>query len=134
MNSFVGNSYINTNELTELLSIPFGIDKNIQISRINNEKIRKEPIFIGTTVEQKESYTIKVRNTYNAPVKVTIYDQLPLSQENNITVADAVYKDGELDKNTGEIKWDITLGAKEERSLPLNYTLSYPKNRKIMGL
>lgn len=134
MNSFVGNSYINTNELTELLSIPFGIDKNIQISRINNEKIRKEPIFIGTTIEQKESYTIKVRNTYNSPVKVTIYDQLPLSQENNINVADAVYKDGVLDKYTGEIKWNITLGAKEEKSLPLNYTLSYPKNRQIMGL
>lgn len=134
MNSFVGNSYINTNELTELLSIPFGIDKNIQISRINNEKIRKEPIFIGTTIEQKESYTIKVRNTYNSPVKVTIYDQLPLSQENNINVADAIYKDGVLDKDTGEIKWDITLGAKEEKSLPLNYTLSYPKNRQIMGL
>ncbi|WP_368869131.1 DUF4139 domain-containing protein [Proteus terrae] len=134
MNSFVGNSYINTNELTELLSIPFGIDKNIQISRINNEKIRKEPIFIGTTIEQKESYTIKVRNTYNSPVKVTIYDQLLLSQENNINVTDAVYKDGVLDKDTGEIKWDITLGAKEEKSLPLNYTLSYPKNRQIMGL
>lgn len=134
MNSFVGNSYINTNELTELLSIPFGIDKNIQISRINNEKIRKEPIFIGTTIEQKESYTIKVRNTYNLPVKVTIYDQLPLSQENNINVADAVYKDGVLNKDTGEIEWNITLGAKEEKSLPLNYTLSYPKNRQIMGL
>ncbi|MBG3012631.1 DUF4139 domain-containing protein [Proteus faecis] len=134
MNSFVGNSYINTNELTELLSIPFGIDKNIQISRINNEKIRKEPIFIGTTIEQKESYTIKVRNTYNSPVKVTIYDQLPLSQENNINVTDAVYKDGVLNKDTGEIEWNITLGAKEEKSLPLNYTLSYPKNRQIMGL
>ncbi|MBS6208847.1 MAG: DUF4139 domain-containing protein [Proteus hauseri] len=134
MNSFVGNSYINTNELTELLNIPFGIDKNIQISRINNEKIRKEPIFIGTTIEQKESYTIKVRNTYNSPVKVTIYDQLPLSQENNINVADAVYKDGVLDKDTGEIKWNITLGAKEEKSLPLNYTLSYPKNRQVVGL
>ncbi|MEQ5224613.1 DUF4139 domain-containing protein [Proteus cibi] len=134
MNSFVGNSYINTNELTELLNIPFGIDKNIQISRINNEKIRKEPIFIGTTIEQKESYTIKVRNTYNSPVKVTIYDQLPLSQENNINVADAVYKDGVLDKDTGEIKWNITLGAKEEKSLLLNYTLSYPKNRQVVGL
>ncbi|MGC2867138.1 DUF4139 domain-containing protein [Proteus vulgaris] len=77
---------------------------------------------------------MKVRNTYNSPVKVTIYDQLPLSQENNINVADAVYKDGVLDKDTGEIKWNITLGAKEEKSLPLNYTLSYPKNRQIVGL
>lgn len=134
MNNFVGNSYINTNELTELLSIPLGIDKNIQISRINNEKIRKEPIFIGTTIEQKESYTIKVRNTYNTPVKVTIYDQLPLSQENNINVTNADYKDGVLDKDTGEIEWNITLDAKQEKSLPLNYTLSYPKNRQITGL
>ncbi|SUC00691.1 Uncharacterized conserved protein [Proteus vulgaris] len=134
MNSFVGNSYINTNELTELLDIPLGIDKNIQVSRINNEKIRKEPIFIGTTIEQKESYTIKVRNTYNTPIKVTIYDQLPLSQENNINVSNADYKDGELDKDTGEIEWNITLGAKQEKSLPLNYTLSYPKNRQVMGL
>ena len=134
MNSFVGNSYINTDELVELLSIPLGIDKNIQISRINNEKIRKEPIFIGTTIEQKESYTIKVRNTYNTPVKVTIYDQLPLSQENNINVTNADYKDGVLDKDTGEIEWNIMLGAKQEKSLPLNYTLSYPKNRQVMGL
>lgn len=65
---------------------------------------------------------------------MTIYDQLPLSQENNINVANADYKDGVLDKDTGEIEWSITLGAKQEKSLPLNYTLSYPKNRQVMGL
>lgn len=65
---------------------------------------------------------------------MTIYDQLPLSQENNINVTNADYKDGVLDKDTGEIKWNIMLGAKQEKSLPLNYTLSYPKNRQVMGL
>lgn len=134
MNNFVGSHFINTNKLKEQLQIPLGIDKNIQISRINNEKIRKEPIFIGSTIEQKESYTIKLRNMYNTPVTVKVYDQLPLSQENTISVTNAEYKEGVLDKETGKIEWNVTLQPKQEKSLPLNYTLSYPKNKQIVGL
>ncbi|MEQ4921902.1 DUF4139 domain-containing protein [Proteus hauseri] len=134
MNNFVGNAYINTEELKEQLDIPLGIDKNIQISRINSEKTRKEPIFIGSTIELKESYQIKIRNMYDKPIKLTVYDQLPLSQENSINVTNAEYKEGVLDKETGEIKWNVELQAKKEKTLPLNYTLSYPKNRYINGL
>ncbi|HCH50695.1 MAG TPA: hypothetical protein DEV59_08420 [Proteus sp.] len=134
MNNFVGNTYINTEELKEQLEIPLGIDKNIQISRINSEKTRKEPIFIGTSIELKESYQIKIRNMYNNPIKLIVYDQLPLSQENSINVTDAVYKEGVLNKETGEIKWNLELQPKKEKTLLLNYTLSYPKNKYINGL
>lgn len=133
-NTYIGNVKIDANRLTDTLQVPFGIDKNIQISRENNEKMKKKPSFIGSTVEQKESYLIKAKNIHPIPVKLTIYDQLPISEDSDIKVSDVDNKDAVINKKTGKITWNVGLKPNEEIQIPFSYTLSYPKDKHILGL
>lgn len=134
MNSYVGDFYVNSGLLTETLDIPFGVDDNIQISRVNNAAMRKKPSFMGSTVEQKESFLIKVRNTRKNDIKLSVYDQLPTSRDTDIKVLNPEYKGGKLDETENKIEWDLTLKPQETVELPLSYTLKYPKNKQINGL
>lgn len=134
MNSYVGDFYVNSGQLTETLDIPFGVDDNIQISRVNNAAMRKKPSFMGSMVEQKESFLIKVRNTRKNDIKLSVYDQLPTSRDTDIKVLNPEYKGGKLDETENKIEWDLTLKPQEAVELPLSYTLKYPKNKQINGL
>ncbi|WP_272533871.1 DUF4139 domain-containing protein [Providencia sp. PROV212] len=134
MNSYVGDFYVNSGKLTETLDIPFGVDDNIQISRVNNAGMRKKPTFMGSSVEQKESFLIKVRNTRKNDIKLSVYDQLPTSRDADIKVLNPEFKGGKLDETENKIEWDLTLKPQETVELPLSYTLKYPKNKQINGL
>ncbi|VEH55511.1 DUF4139 domain-containing protein [Providencia rustigianii] len=134
MNSYVGDYYVNSGQLTDTLDIPFGVDENIQISRINNASMRKKPTFMGSTVEQKESFLIKVKNTRNNEIKLSVYDQLPISQDADIKVLNVDYNEGKLDDKEGKVEWNLTLKPQESVELPLSYTLKYPKNKQVNGL
>ncbi|HGN0867893.1 TPA: mucoidy inhibitor MuiA family protein [Providencia alcalifaciens] len=134
MNSYVGDFYVNSGQLTDTLDIPFGVDDNIQISRVNNAGMRKKPTFMGSSVEQKESFLIKVRNTRKNDIKLSVYDQLPTSRDTDIKVLNPEYKGGKLDETENKIEWDLTLKPQETVELPLSYTLKYPKNKQINGL
>lgn len=133
-NTYIGNFQIDTTQLNDTLFIPFGIDKNIQISRENNEKMKKKPSFIGSTIEQKEGYLIKAKNMHTKPINLTIVDQLPISQDSEIKVSEIDNKQAVVNKTTGELTWDVTLEANQQIEIPFNYTLSYPKDKHIVGL
>lgn len=133
-NTYIGNFQINTNQLSDTLFIPFGIDKNIQISRESNEKMKKKPSFIGSTIEQKEGYLIKAKNMHAKPINLTIIDQLPVSQDSEIKVSEIDNKQAVVNKTTGELTWEVALEPNQQIEIPFNYTLSYPKDKHILGL
>lgn len=133
-NTYIGNFMINANQLVDTLRIPFGVDKSIQVSREPNEKIKKKPSFMGSTIQQTESYLVKVKNMHAKPVELTVYDQIPLSEDSEIKVSEIEDKSAVTNKSTGEIAWDITLEPNEEKQISFSYTLSYPKDKQILGL
>lgn len=133
-NTYIGNFMVNANQLVDSLVVPFGVDKNIQVSREPNEKIKKKPSFMGSTIQQTESYLVKVKNMHTKPVEVTVYDQIPVSEDSDIKVSAIEDKNAVTNKSTGEITWDITLEPNEEKQISFSYTLSYPKDKQILGL
>ncbi|WP_353241622.1 DUF4139 domain-containing protein [Providencia sp.] len=133
-NTYIGNFQIDTNQLSDTLFIPFGIDKNIQISRESNEKMKKKPSFIGSTIEQKEGYLIKAKNMHSKPINLTIIDQLPVSQDSEIKVSEIDNKQAVVNKTTGELTWKVAIEPNQQIEIPFNYTLSYPKDKHILGL
>lgn len=133
-NTFIGQFRVDTNKLSDTFRIPFGVDKNIQISRESNEKMKKKPSFIGSTIEQKEGYLIKAKNTHSKPINLTIFDQLPISEDSEIKVSEIDNKQAIVNKTTGELSWEVELKPNQQIEIPFNYTLSYPKDKHILGL
>ncbi|MBO8124822.1 DUF4139 domain-containing protein, partial [Klebsiella pneumoniae] len=69
-----------------------------------------------------------------APLVVTVFDQIPVSQDTNILVKDVKTGEGTVNKQTGEVEWKVELKPQQVMELPLSYTLKYPKEKPISGL
>jgi len=85
-----------------------------------------------TQANKEGKWKLSVRNTRPEPVTLTLYDQLPVSRNNNITVTAEEISGGRLDEAKGIITWQITLQPGEQRDLALRYKVKYPKGRNLI--
>jgi uncharacterized protein (TIGR02231 family) len=128
--TYVGQSYINTRSVDDTLSLSFGRDKKIVVSRTKLKDFNSEQV-AGTSRKVMHSYEIVVKNNRKAPIQIEIEDQLPVSQNSEIIVE--VKEISKADKNdlTGQLKWKLSLAPDETKKILLTYTIKYPKNKSI---
>lgn len=133
-NRYIGQTYIDSGLITDELELPFGMNKDIQVSRKVDNKMTKQPGILGSAVEQTEGYMITLSSFAKAPLVVTVFDQIPVSRDTNILVKDVKTGEGTVNKQTGEVEWKVELKPQQVMELPLSYTLKYPKEKPISGL
>ena len=128
--TFVGSSYIKPEFANDTLDISLGRDSKVMINRVKVED-KDDQKFIGTNKREKLSYRITVRNTNATPVKLTFVDQIPVSQEGDIEVNVIESTGGELDKLSGQLKYDVSLAPAEAKEFTISFEVKYPKNKPI---
>lgn len=62
---------------------------------------------------------------------ITLQDQVPVSQNSDITVDVLNISGGTLDPLSGIITWKLKLQPGETKQLILNYSIKYPKNQRV---
>lgn len=130
-NTFVGKSILNVNQLTDTLTISLGTDNSILIKREKRKDFTSRKI-IGTNKTEIYSFLITIRNNKSNPVKITVNDQLPVSSNSSITVEPVELTGGNLNSETGAVKWDLELKPQEKKELVLTYSVKYPKNQNVI--
>lgn len=130
-NTFIGKSIMNVTQQKDTLSFSLGRDKRIMIQRTKESEYNSRK-FIGSNQTQNVAWKLTVRNTRPEPVNLTLYDQLPVSRNSNITVTADEISGGTLDEAKGIITWQLILQPGEQRELPLRYKVKYPKGRNLI--
>ncbi|MDR0939402.1 MAG: mucoidy inhibitor MuiA family protein [Mediterranea sp.] len=128
--TFVGKSIVNVSEQADTLSFSLGRDRRIAVQRVK-EKSNTTRQFIGRDQTQTIAWKISVRNGRQEPVNITVYDQLPVSRNGDITVTAEEMGGGTLNAEKGIVSWPLTLRPGEQRDLPLRYRVKYPKGRSL---
>jgi uncharacterized protein (TIGR02231 family) len=128
--TYVGQSYINTRSVDDTLSLSFGRDKKIVVSRTKLKDFNSEQV-AGTTRKVMHSYEIIVKNNRKAPIQIELEDQLPVSQNSEIVVEVKEISKAEKNDLTGQLKWKLSLAPDETKKIVLTYTIKYPKNKSI---
>ncbi|TFH38760.1 MAG: mucoidy inhibitor MuiA family protein, partial [Bacteroidia bacterium] len=130
-NSYVGKSYINTEQFTDTLELSFGVDNNISVKR---EKLTdfSQSQFIGTNRKVTVAYKISIRNNKTYPVTAKITDQVPVSTIKEIQVETIDLTGGMLNNDTGEVNWELELKPNETIDLIIKYSVKYPKDKKVI--
>ncbi len=127
---YVGLSEIDTRNVSDTLSLSFGRDNKVTVMR----KLKKEMSFkkvIGGSKKESYLYEIVVRNNRNVPVKIDIYDQIPISNSSDITVTIDELSGSKHDLLTGETTWQSVIQPGEVKSVEIGYTVKYPKDANI---
>lgn len=129
--SYVGRSILNARAMTDTLDISLGRDKNILIGRGKADHFSKK-ITLGSNKIESRGFNIIARNKKNAPIKLTIFDQIPISAMSDISVEAVELSKGKLDKKTGQVTWEIELLPQKQTELKLKYEVKYPKNEILV--
>ena len=130
-NSYVGKSFINTQQFKDTFEISFGIDNNISIKR---ERLPDyaENQFIGQNKKEFIGHKLTVRNNKSYPITTKIIDQLPISTIKEIEVEILDISEATSNKEKGELIWELKLSPKETKELLVKYSVKYPKDKKVI--
>jgi uncharacterized protein (TIGR02231 family) len=131
--AFVGTTYIQNASSKDTMNLSLGKDERIIIKRTKLNEVNGSNLF-GNIKEKKFSYDIVVKNTKEETVEITIEEQLPISQDKNITVNALELSGGKLNSTTGLVTWKISLKAGESSTKKFNFSAKFPKDTSVKGL
>lgn len=127
---YVGVSEIDTRNVSDTLSLSFGRDNKVVVLRkLKNEFSEKK--VMGNSKKESFQYEIQVRNNRSVPIKIDIYDQVPISKSSDIIVTENELSGGVKNIETGEVKWSLEIQPGNVASKEIGYTVKYPKNASI---
>ena len=128
--TYLGQNFINPNELNDTLKLSLGRDKSIIIKRI----VLKDYItnnIIGSNRKKDFMYEINVNNKKKNDISIIIEDQIPISSDNSIEVNSTEISGGQLNKDNGLIYWKLNIKSLETKKIKLGYSVKYPKDKLI---
>ncbi|MEQ8811224.1 MAG: mucoidy inhibitor MuiA family protein, partial [Imperialibacter sp.] len=128
---FVGRSILDARALTDTLDISLGRDKNIVIGRTKVDTFSKRRFAGANTIETRQ-FEILVRNKKSQAIKLTLFDQVPVSAIGEITVTPTELSGGKLNEQSGEVKWELNLAGQQQQKLTLGYEVKYPRKEKVV--
>lgn len=131
--TFTGKSFIDPNNIKDTLSLSLGRDKRIVVKREKLKELTSRK-FIGTNQKESYAWEISVRNTKSEPVRVSIEDQIPVSQNSQIEVTAVDLANAVYNKDTGKLSWDLKLQPNETKKIVFKYEVKYPKDKQVNGL
>ena len=130
-NSYVGQSYLNVNQLSDSLLISLGTDNSILVKREKQKDFTSKRV-LGSNKTEIYSFLTTIRNNKPGTIKITLYDQIPISSNSGITVEATELTGGKLNSGTGLIKWELDIKPQETRRIILTYSVKYPKERTVI--
>ena len=130
-NSFIGKTILDPTVANDTLHFSLGRDNGIRIQR---EKVsaRSSRRLLASTQEQDMTWRITVKNSRKEAVSLTLQDQIPVSENSNITVTTEELSGGQLNKTTGFVVWQLQLQPNEQREFIVHYRVKYPKSRRLV--
>lgn len=129
--NYVGVSEINTNNVDDTLHLSFGRDSKIQVLRKLKSEMSTKKVY-GSTKKDTYFYEIQLRNNRSVPVKIDVFDQIPLSRTSEITVSVETIGTGKKNDVTGEVSYQVVIQPGETVKLELGYSVKYPKDAKVV--
>lgn len=129
--AFVGRTILNAKSLDDTLDISLGRDKNILITRTLEDKFSKRRVLGANRVESR-GFKVMIRNKKSSAINISIIDQIPVSAHSDINVIPLELSNGDLDKDSGLITWELKLEPGSQKEFLLKYEVKCPKTERLV--
>ncbi len=131
--TFVGKGYVDPAQANDTLDLSLGRDRAISIKRDMLRDYCKSNL-LGNKKTTSKAYEITIQNNKKQSIELVIEDQLPVSQNGEITVDQEELSGATLDAATGKLTWKMVLQPGETQKRQLRFTVTYPKKTSVAGL
>ncbi|OIQ95169.1 TonB-dependent receptor SusC precursor [mine drainage metagenome] len=129
-NTYVGKTDISSTSVEDTFNLTVATDKRILVKR---EKLKdfSSTQFLSNYKKEIFTYEITVKNNKNQAASMTIKDQYPISSNKEIEVELLENSNASINAENGELKWDVTLQPNEQKKIRFQYSVKYPKDKKL---
>jgi hypothetical protein len=131
---FIGDGRIPTTARGEEFRVELGADESISVKRRAERKRETSGLFTSWHNYLNE-VEVTVKNGKARPVKVTVIERVPFTEDSKVTV-----KRGEMvppplrEDRKGLLAWDLDLRPGEERKVTLGWTVVVHADRQAVGV
>ncbi len=129
--SYMGETYVDPTSMDDTLSLSLGKDPNVQIKRKLLKKDCKEKI-IGDKVERNFAYSIEVKNLKSTPIELTLLDQIPITQNGDISIEAKNISNAKKEDRTGILEWRIQMKPKDKKVIDFKFKIKHNKNKRVI--
>ena len=132
---FVSTSSMKMTSPDESFDVYLGVDPAIKIGR---KLVNKFTDYTGTftkNVRVTYEFSFTLENTKKTEQKISVQDQLPVSQNEKIVVEQVEPAEKEMRRDDqGFITWTMSLNPGEKKSWKLKFNVEYPQGTVISGI
>ncbi|MBQ6478639.1 MAG: mucoidy inhibitor MuiA family protein [Erysipelotrichaceae bacterium] len=127
---FTGNVGIDPDLTKENIEITLGKEERVHVSRKEVLKKTSNVLLKGQKVTEY-GYETKVTNLSDEEIRITLKDQVPVSQNKEIVVDIIELSGTKPDELTGIFSKEIAVAPKQSETVKLGYKVAWPKDKKI---
>jgi uncharacterized protein (TIGR02231 family) len=129
--TFVGKTFLQTGDTGDTLELSLGQDKNVTVKRSKIKDKSKEKV-LDNDKHYDVAYEIIVKNGNAKSIDIEVIDQVPLSKNTEIAVADITASGAKHDEATGELRWRNSIKSKEHKRNAFSFTVKAPKDMQLV--
>lgn len=128
--TYAGEVLVEPDQTKDTYELSLGRDESISVKRTQKKKYTSS-VLLKNQYRTEYVYETVIVSSKQKPFRITVIDQIPVSDEKTIIVEKGNLSGGKLNEETGEVVWDMELGANESRTLELSWNTVWPKDREI---
>ena len=134
-NDFIANSAMKMTQPDQSFSVYLGVDPAVKIGRTLVNKFTDYTGTFTKNVRVTYEFSFTLENTKKSELNVAVQDQLPVSQNEKITVEQVDPAEKEVRRDDqGFMNWNVNLRAGEKKNWKLKFNIEYPQGTTISGL
>lgn len=132
--TFVGNGKLPQLAGGEKHELGFGTDDLVRVRHAVVQEKRGETGLISSSKTDERNYRISVKNMHERAIDLSVFDQLPVSRNEEIKVTQLGQPQPtqrDVDGKTGVLRWDARVEPDEEKVIEFGYRVTWPTDKII---
>ena len=133
---YVGLGTIGLTAPGDTVDLGFGADERVKVTRVPVRRKENEPTWLSSAKTEAREFNTVIRNLHDFPVKATVIDQIPISENSAIVIEQLAATTPPTDKSVagkrGVMAWIYDLKPSESREIRLSYRMKWPADREVV--
>jgi uncharacterized protein (TIGR02231 family) len=133
---FVGRGQMALTPKDETVRLGFGVDDKIKVARAMLRKNESSSGLISTTKTDEREFKITVRNGHDGPIRVTVEDRLPVSENDEVKVetlpSTRPPTERDIRDRRGVLAWTFSAGAGELHEIAFGWRVRWPAAKALV--
>lgn len=128
--ALVGQTDLEDRAFNDSLEVALGTDPQLVVGRAKLEDYSSN-VPLSDKRRVKLTYELNVQNRHPETVRLRLLDEVPVSEEKEISVKVLDDSGAEHDERTGKLTWLLTLPPGASQRLRFSFQVDYPKDKKV---